>query len=127
MGSRNLNFPTAYGTGIVLIAGKFELDAGAVIPESVLPADGYSFTVTDVGGGSAEYFITLRDKFREILAFIPSFESDSQTAILIPKTCPVGNYQGCVVIANATDGAPNDNQSGVINFLFVVRDSSTKF
>jgi len=127
MASRNLNIPTAYGTGITIIAGKFELDSGAVLPDSVRPSDGYSFTVTDVGGGSAYYYITLADKFQEILAFVPSFESDSEAAILLPKTCPVGDYQGCVVIVNAADGVPNDNQSGVVNFIFVVRNSSAKF
>ena len=127
MASRNLNIPTAYGTGITIIAGKFELDAGAVLPESISPPDGYSFTVTDVGGPGAEYFITLTDKFQEILAFVPSFESASQNALLMPKTCPVGDYQGCVVIVNAADGLPNDNQSGVVNFIFVVRNSSAKF
>jgi len=133
MASRNLNFPQAYGSGVVMIPFSFTgLETGGGTGMDILnlvPPDGYSVEVSVQGAGVVR--VTTKDAFGEVLMGMlecgqvnPDFDSVfSGVSSLFDnrRTVELTQYEN---IAGArTPVYYTANFQG----LFIVRNSSAKF
>ena len=133
----NTNFPSSrlfsYQYDPVMIAGSFEIDAGAIVAATV-HADGLmpgappaNITYTAAGN----YLVNLRDRFRhmisatmsiEFAAGTPNVDLVSRIGVVTTGAAAANTVQLCTT----TTGGPaladpaNDNR---INFLFILSNS----